>query len=94
MDNKNVCGQWFSNFLASTYHSFAGIVRGIPFTAFVYEQMADQGHYIDEYTVLREVSINIGRTLMLIACFILLGYVGLTWTFLLAALVSLFISVL
>ncbi|TET84489.1 MAG: MFS transporter [Candidatus Nealsonbacteria bacterium] len=84
----------FQIFVVSAYHSFTGIIRGIPFTTFVYEQMADQGHYIDEYTVLREVSLNVGRVLMLIACFILLGFVGLTWTFLLAAIASLFINIL
>lgn len=84
----------FQIFVVSSYHSLAGIVKGIPFTTLIYEQMADQGHYIDEYTVLREVSLNIGRVLMLILCFVLLGFVGLTWTFLLAAIVSLFINVL
>ena len=56
--------------------------------------MADQGHYIDEYTVFRDISLNMGRALMLITCFILIGFVGLNWTFLLAAIVSLFVSVL
>lgn len=84
----------FQIFVVSSYHSLVGIVKGIPFTTLIYEQMADQGHYIDEYTVLREVSLNIGRVLMLILCFVLLGFVGLTWTFLLAAIVSLFINVL
>lgn len=84
----------FQIFVVHTYHTFANTARIIPFTAFVYEQMADQGHYIDEYTVLREVSMNIGRILMLVVCFVLLGYIGLTWTFLLAALASLFINLL
>ena len=83
----------FQIFVASTYHSFAGIIRGIPFSAFMYEEMADQGHYIDEYTVLREAAISFGRVFMLVACFILLCFVGLPWTFLLAAIASLFIRV-
>ncbi|GAI08133.1 unnamed protein product, partial [marine sediment metagenome] len=70
------------------------IIKGVPFTTLIYEQMADRGHYIDEYTVLREVSLNVGRVLMLTLCFILLGFVGLTWTFLLAAIASLFINIL
>ena len=84
----------FQIFIVSTYHSFAGAIRGIPFSAFIYEEMADQGHYIDEYTVLREVSMNLGRIIMLIACFVLIGFVGLSWTFFLAAIASLLINVL
>jgi len=84
----------FQIFVVSSYHSLTGIIKGVPFTTLIYEQMADRGHYIDEYTVLREVSLNVGRVLMLILCFILLGFVGLTWTFLLAAIASLFINIL
>jgi YQGE family putative transporter len=84
----------FQIFIVSSYQSLVGIVKGIPFTTLIYEQMADRGHYIDEYTVLREVSLNTGRVLMLTLCFILLGFVGLTWTFLLAAIASLFINIL
>jgi MFS family permease len=84
----------FQIFVISSYHSFAGVVRGIPFSTFIYEEMADQGHYIDEYTVFRDISLNTGRALMLITCFILIGFVGLNWTFVLAAIVSLFVSVL
>ncbi len=84
----------FQIFVVSTYHSLVGIIKGIPFTTLVYEQMADRGHYIDEYTVLREIALNTGRVLMLTLCFILLGFVGLTWTFLLAAIASLFINIL
>lgn len=84
----------FQIFIVSVYHSFTGIIRGTPFSAFMYEEMADQGHYIDEYTVLREISMNIGRVLMLVACFILLTFAGIAWTFLLAAIASLFINVL
>jgi len=32
----------------------------------MYEQAADSGHYIDEYTVLREIALSIGRVLMLL----------------------------
>lgn len=84
----------FQIFVVSTYHSLTGIIKGIPFTTLIYEQMADRGHYIDEYTVLREVALNTGRVLMLVLCFILLGFIGLNWTFLLAAVASLFINIL
>lgn len=84
----------FQIFVVDSYHSFAGAVRGVPFSAFIYQEMADSGHYIDEYTVVREISLNIGKMLILIASFILIGFIGLNWIFLLAAIVSLFVSVL
>ena len=46
----------FQIFVAGTYHSFATIVMRTPFDALMYEQAADSGHYVDEYTVIREVS--------------------------------------
>ncbi len=84
----------FQIFVVSSYHSLVGIIKGIPFATLIYEQMTDRGHYIDEYTVLREVALNTGRVLMLIFCLVLVGFVGLTWTFLLAAIASLFINIL
>ena len=60
----------------------------------MYEQAADRGHYVDEYTVLREISLNIGRVLMLVSLFILFYFVGLTFAFILAAIASLLINTL
>ena len=91
---KMFVGSAFQIFAVSTYHSFSGVIRGIPFVTLMYEQMDDSGRYVDEYTVLREVAMNVGRIMMLILCFLLLGFVGLTWTFVLAAVASLFINVL
>ncbi len=84
----------FQIFVVSSYHSFAAVVRRTPFTTLMYEQAADRGHYVDEYTVLREVSLNIGRVLMLVLLFILFYFVGLTFAFILAAIASLLINTL
>lgn len=84
----------FQIFVVSSYHSFAAIVRRTPFTTLMYEQAADRGHYVDEYTVLREVAINIGRILMLVLLFILFYFVGLAAAFILAAIASLLINIL
>lgn len=84
----------FHIFVVSSYHSFAAIVRRTPFTTLMYEQAADRGHYVDEYTVLREVALNIGRVLMLILLFILFYFVGLAAAFILAAIASLLINIL
>jgi YQGE family putative transporter len=84
----------FQIFIVGTYHSFTQIFKDTPFDALNYEYMADQGHYVDEFTVLKELAIQIGKIIILIfAIFVALNF-GLNWTFALAALASLFINLL
>jgi len=82
----------FHIFVASTYHSFALILMRTPFDAMMYERAADSGHYVDEYTVLREISLNIGRVIMIGLLFFLLSFVSIPIAFLLAALAALMIN--
>ncbi len=84
----------FQIFIASTYHNFAGIVMRTPFSALIYEKAADAGHYVDEQSVLREMSLNMGRSIGIILLLVLVSFVGLQWTFVLAAVASLFINLL
>ena len=81
-------------FLASAFHNFAAILVRTPFDTLVYERMADQGHYIDEYSVLREIASTGGRVLMLIALSVLVAAFGLTIAFYLAALFALLMNAL
>src|SRR3989339_1051628 len=74
----------FQIFIASTYHNFAAIIMRTPFDALAYEKAADSGHYVDEYTVLREMSLNMGRVACIVILFILINVIGLQWTFVLA----------
>ncbi|PJA47368.1 hypothetical protein CO172_01890 [Candidatus Uhrbacteria bacterium CG_4_9_14_3_um_filter_36_7] len=75
-------------FIVATYHSFVMILMRIPFNALFYERAADAGHYVDEYTVLREISLNIGKACMLIFLLIILHSFNLTFAFFLAAIAS------
>jgi len=84
----------FTIFIASTFHNFALIMMRTPFDALMYEKAADAGHYVDEYTVLRDIAITIGRALMIIAILILLCFVSLPFAFLLAAVAALFINMI
>ncbi len=84
----------FQIFVVSSYHSFAAIVRRTPFTALMYEQAADRGHYVDEYTVLKEISLHSGQILMSAIFFVLYFFVGLNLGFILAAVASLLINIL
>jgi MFS family permease len=85
----------FQIFIASSYHSFATIVMRTPFDALMYDQAADSGHYVDEYTVLRELALTLGRLLMLgLIAFSFFVTGSLIGAFFLAALAALIINAL
>jgi YQGE family putative transporter len=86
----------FQIFIVGTYHSFTQIFKDTPFDALNYEVLADHGHYVDEYTVLKEIAVQLGKVLMLIFIFLLVvaANFNLSWTFALAALASLLINFL
>jgi len=84
----------FQIFVVSAYHSFTAIIVKTPFLTLLYEQAADRGHYVDEYTVLKEIALNIGRVLTLFLLLILLSFTGLTFAFVIAAFASLLINLL
>lgn len=79
-------------FLVHTYHQFGRVVRRLSFDTEIYEQAADNGHYIDEYTVLKETSIMIGRTLMFLAAILLVSVTDIKVVFVLAALATLLMT--
>lgn len=91
---KTFVSTGFQVFIASTYHSFATIVMRTPFDALMYEKAADSGHYVDEYTVLREMAISLGRVIILSFVLLIIALGGMKLAFPLAALISLFINVL
>jgi len=82
----------FHIFAAGTYHSIAAIFMRTPFDTLMYEKAADLGHYVDEYTVLREMSLALGRIVMLIIILALIAFIPLNWMFFLAALFSLIVN--
>lgn len=84
----------FQVFLFSTYHNLSRVFSRTSFDALNYDIAADQGHYVDEYTVVREIAILIGKVIMGIFIVILLPYLSLRYIFLLAALASLAMSLL
>lgn len=81
-------------FLSSIYHTLATIVLRTSLDTLVYEKAADRGHYIDEYTLIKEMAIHIGKVITLVAVVLLLMIFPIQAAFILAAIVSLFISLL
>lgn len=84
----------FQVFFAGAYHQLAQIFKDTPFDALNYEMLADQGHYVDEYTVVKEIAVQFGKSVILVFALLVVINFGLNWTFGLAALASLFISLL
>jgi MFS family permease len=91
---KALIGSAFQVFLFSTYHNLSRVFSRTSFDALNYDIAADQGHYVDEYTVVREIAILIGKVIMSIFILILLPYLSLRYIFILAALASLAMSLL
>ncbi len=59
-----------------------------PFDAMIYEKAADEGHYVDEFTVIREMAINFGRSLMLLLVIIFSLFTDIQITFILGAIAA------
>ncbi|MBI4437380.1 MFS transporter [Candidatus Uhrbacteria bacterium] len=76
-------------FAASTFHNVGAILLRTPVDTLMYEQAADSGHYIDEYTVLREIALGIGRVLMLLFLVAVTSVFSIGASFFVAAIVSL-----
>ncbi|MDD5071421.1 MAG: MFS transporter, partial [Patescibacteria group bacterium] len=79
----------FQIFITSTYHNLAKIFARTPFDVLNYEKAADQGHYVDEYTVIHEMAVQFGKSFMFVFILLLLPFFNVQWTFILAAIASL-----
>jgi len=76
-------------FVVGLYHNIVKIFTKTPFSTILFDMSAEQGKYVDEFSVLREISGHLGRAAALILISVLSLFVPLGWTFVLAALASL-----
>jgi len=81
-------------FAADSYHNFGRTVNSLSFDATTYEQAADNGTYVDEYTALKEMALSIGRIVMLLLIAVLLSFFSIKVALVLAAMVALVMLVL
>ncbi len=79
-------------FAASTFHNLGSILLRTPMDTLMYEQAADSGHYVDEYTVVREIALSLGRTIMLVFLIGVTSLFSISSAFFVAAIVSLGIN--
>lgn len=79
--------------VVNTYYGFSQAVNRTSVEATYYEQAADNGRYVDEFTALKEISLGIGRTITFAfvgVCAWFFGlYIGFAAGLLLAAVASL-----
>lgn len=73
-------------FISDTYHSLGRLVNQMSFNISTYDQAADNGHFIDEYTVLKESSFLFGKCIILVFSLLIIPFLGIKITFILAAL--------
>ena len=75
-------------FLVGLYHNIVKIFTQTPYSAILYDMSAEQGKYVDEFTVLREMASYAGRCTCLIAISLLTLVIPIGWTFVIAAVAS------
>jgi MFS family permease len=75
-------------FFVGLYHNIVKIFTKTPFSTILFDLSGDQGKYVDEFTVLREISAHSGRTAALIVVSVLSLIIPIGWTFILAAAAS------
>lgn len=81
-------------FFASLYHTLAMIILRTSLDTLVYEKAADRGHYIDEYTLIKEMSLHLGRVVILALVAFMLVFWPIQVAFILAALAAFFVTLL
>jgi hypothetical protein len=79
----------FQIFITATYHNLSKIFIRTPFDVLTYEMAADEGHYVDEFTVIHEIAVSLGKAGMLLLVLFVSMFVSLQWTFILGALSAL-----
>ncbi|MCA9367137.1 MFS transporter [Candidatus Kaiserbacteria bacterium] len=80
-------------FVIGLYHSIVKIFTKTPYSAIIYDISAEQGKYVDEFTVLREMAGALGRASCLVTISLMSILMPIGWTFVLAAAASIMLNV-
>lgn len=75
----------FQIFIIDSYHKLMKIFTRTPFDALIFEKAADEGHFVDEFTVLREIALNTGKTIALGLILLISPFASIQWIFILGA---------
>ncbi len=79
----------FQVFIAGLYHKVTKVLTDTSYDTIFFELAADQGHYVDEFTVLGEMAVQVGKMAAAGGVALIALFVSLKWTFIIGALASL-----
>ncbi len=91
---KAMVGSGWQIFLVGVYHNFTQVLYKTPLDALTYEIAADEEHYIDEFTILKEMALHTGKLLMVALSLVVVYWWDIKWVFILSALVALVIDLI
>ncbi len=75
-------------FFVGLYHNIVKIFTKTPFSAIVYDMASEQGEFVDEFSVVREMAGQAGRATCLLIASALSFFIPIGWTFLIAVFAS------
>lgn len=81
-------------FFVGLYHNVTKIFLKTPYSAILYDMSGEQGRYVDEFTVMREMSSHIGRAIALVVMVALTFVFSIEWTFIIGVIASLAVNVI
>ncbi len=81
-------------FLVGVYHNFTQILYKTPLDALTYEIAADEEHYIDEFTILKEMALHLGKIFMVVLSLIIVYWWDVKWVFIISAAVAIIIGLI
>lgn len=84
----------FQIVLVDIYHKAGNVVNRLSFETSTYDAAADNGHYIDEFTVLKEIALNGGRAIMLVVVGVGIAFLGIKIAFVIGAIMTLLMTLL
>src|SRR3989339_577329 len=84
----------FHIFVVGVYHNVMKIFARTSFDTMFYDIVASKRHYVDEFTVLHEMAVHLGKALSGVIIIIMASFLPLQWVFLLGALASVIMTLL
>lgn len=91
---KTTVASGWQIFLVGVYHNFTQILYKTPFDALTYEIAADEEHYIDEFTILKEIALHTGKLLMTVLSLGVVYWWDIKWVFMVSAAVAVVIGLI
>ncbi|MBU1557984.1 MFS transporter [Patescibacteria group bacterium] len=84
----------FHIFIVGVYHNVVRIFARTSFDTMFFDIVASKKHYVDEFTVLHEMAVHLGKVIAMIFIIIGASFLSLQWTFLLGAGASMVMNLL